>query len=179
MIYSQKAVNTFNYSKKHFANFITLFNLSLGFAALIFVLQKDFLISLILILLAALTDRLDGITARKLNIVSAFGKYLDSFSDLVSFGVAPAILIYYSTLLSLKAIGLLAAFIFLLCGVYRLARYNITEFSGYYAGLPITIAGALLASSYLLKNIFPIYVYLGLFLLLSYLMICKIAIKKR
>src|SRR5690625_2336866 len=84
--------------KSQLANGITLMNLSFGVMAIIFVVNGSEKLALLFILLAALFDRFDGKVARKFNIESASGKELDSLCDLVSFGVAPALLIYHSIL---------------------------------------------------------------------------------
>jgi len=142
-------------------------------------INKDFTFSSILILIAVLTDRLDGFTARKFNITSELGKNLDSLSDLISFGVAPALLVYYSILYKFNTIGLVFTFIYIMCGAFRLARYNVVEFTGFYVGMPITIAGAILTVLFSFRNILPPSLYIIFILILSYLMVSRIAIKKR
>jgi len=129
---------------------------------------------------AALIDRYDGKIARKFNAVSLIGKELDSLADLVSFGVAPAILIWKLSLSSLGIISYVFLLIFPICGAFRLARFNVTDFKNVYTGIPITIAGSLLAWDAIaiqklgmhtgLTSIFTI--------LLSYLMVSSIQIKK-
>jgi CDP-diacylglycerol---serine O-phosphatidyltransferase len=153
-------------------------NLSLGLLAILFTTKGEFNLSCWLIVIAALTDRFDGIVARKLNIVSDIGKYLDSNSDLVSFGIAPAFLLYYSILQEFGIWGILVSFVFIFCGTYRLARYNSLKFDGYYVGLPITIAGAILAISFFVKDYIPAYFFVGITLILSYSMVCTLKIKK-
>lgn len=79
--------------KSQSANALTLLNLSLGSFAILFILRDELKLSLLLIFLAALADRFDGMVARKLNIESELGKQLDSMCDIISFGIAP--LYYY------------------------------------------------------------------------------------
>ena len=79
--------------KNQTANLLTLGNLSLGGFAIITSIRGELNLSVLLIFIAALLDRFDGMTARKLNIESELGEQLDSMSDIISFGVAPAILI--------------------------------------------------------------------------------------
>jgi CDP-diacylglycerol--serine O-phosphatidyltransferase (EC 2.7.8.8) len=126
-------------------------------------------------------DRYDGRVARLLNVSSEIGKELDSLADLVSFGVAPSVLIFSMyKLYELGPLGYLLVLIFPIAGAYRLARYNCTSFDGIFMGIPITIAGtfmalfAFLTMSNPLNELFPV-----LFLIaLSYLMISKLKIKK-
>lgn len=167
-----------NFIKNQAANFLTIINLILGLFAIIYATKEQFLLSLIFIIIATLLDKFDGIVARKLKTESDIGKYLDSNSDLISFGVAPAFLIYYSILNQFNILGMIVAFIFIICGGYRLARYNAIKFDGYYIGIPITVAGALLAVSFLAKNYIPSFVYILISLVLSYLMVCRIRVKK-
>ncbi len=165
--------------RSQLANILTFINLALGLFAILFAIQDKFELSLAFIVIAALTDRFDGLVARKLNIESAIGKYLDSNSDLISFGVAPALFIYLSVLKEYEVLGIIFIFIFVMCGAYRLAKYNAVEFDGYYVGLPITIAGALLAMTYLLADFIPEYLILIFTAFISFLMVCNLKIKKR
>ena len=130
--------------KENAANIITLINLSLGCISIFFTLKGTTDWALIMIFVAALADRLDGMVARKLRIESEIGKQLDSLCDLVSFGVAPATLIYVTSLSALGYTGMFFCIIFIICGGYRLARFNITENHGFFQGLPITAAGCIL-----------------------------------
>lgn len=164
--------------KSQTANIITLFNLTLGGFAIIFATQNQLKLSLLLIFIAALADRFDGMAARKLNIVSDFGKQLDSMCDIISFGVAPAILIYQSVLIQYGAPGALFAIIFIGCGAVRLARFNVSDNKGYFIGLPITAAGCLLTLSYLAVPVVPLYLYMYWILLLSFFMISNFKLKK-
>jgi len=165
--------------RKNLANILTILNLLLGLLAIAFSLVSKLDWAMYLILIAALTDRLDGLVARKLNIVSSFGKYLDSNSDLVSFGVAPALMIYVSLYDSFNIAGFCFFALFVIGGAWRLAKYNATEFDGYYRGIPITIAGAVLAISYLLHSIVPEWTFWVISLILSYAMVSTIKFKKR
>jgi CDP-diacylglycerol--serine O-phosphatidyltransferase len=164
--------------KSQTANILTLFNLTLGGFAILFAARNELHLSLLLIFLAALADRFDGKVARKLNIESEFGKQLDSMCDIISFGVAPALLIYQSVLSVYGAPGAVFAIIFIGCGAVRLAKFNITENSGYFIGLPITAAGCLLTLSFLAIPVIPSYLYMYLILLLSFLMVSTFKLKK-
>ncbi|MDU3724628.1 MAG: CDP-alcohol phosphatidyltransferase family protein, partial [Clostridium celatum] len=138
----------------------------------------------IFILLAALVDRYDGRIARFLNVSSDLGKELDSLADLVSFGVAPAILIFlifdFNTLGPSGLFGYISLLLFPICGAFRLARYNASEFNGVFTGVPITVTGSFLALFALFTvngNISAIIPFL-LILLCSYLMVSTFKLKK-
>lgn len=97
---------------------------------------------------------------------------------MISFGIAPGLLIYFSTLKNYEIFGVIISFSFIIAGAYRLARYNAIEFNGYYVGIPITIAGAILAATVLMIPYIPAIVFVFITLILSYLMVSKHSIKK-
>ena len=103
----------------------------------------------VMILFAAVFDAMDGAVARLTKTASKFGIQLDSLCDAVSFGFAPAILLYAWGLSALGGLGLAGAFFFALCGVFRLARFN-TKADGtksaYTEGITITMAGSTVAA---------------------------------
>ncbi|AKL96253.1 CDP-diacylglycerol--serine O-phosphatidyltransferase [Clostridium aceticum] len=168
--------------KAHIPNMFTFFNLTLGILAIVSIINESYTVSALLILVAAFTDRLDGQLARKLDVESELGKELDSLCDLISFGVAPAVLIWSFHLAKFGIIGILIMVIFAISGAYRLARYNIMEFEGVYMGIPITMCGGILALVTLYSINYPTSVYfIGMMtLFLSYSMISKkIKLKKR
>lgn len=167
-----------DFFKKQGANILTFINMILGLVAIAFSIHGNYELSSIFIIIAALTDRFDGMFARKYNTTSKIGKYLDSNSDLISFGVAPGLLIYLSVLKNYEITGLIISFLFIISGAYRLARYNAVEFTGYYIGLPITIAGAILAAFVLVTSYIPSLSFIFITLLLAYLMVSKHSIKK-
>ncbi|WP_062049968.1 CDP-diacylglycerol--serine O-phosphatidyltransferase [Bacillus sp. JCM 19034] len=164
--------------KSQLANALTLVNLCLGAFAIIFVIQNELRIALLLITIAALCDRLDGAAARKFNAVSSFGKQLDSLSDLVSFGVAPAFLIYQASLYLYGVPGMILTIFFILCGAIRLARFNVTTPSYHFVGLPITAAGCILTLQLLIVPYFPPYFFMFSILILSILMISTFKVRK-
>lgn len=126
-------------------NVCTAANLLLGVMAVAAVVHQEFRVSASFIILAALLDRADGILARRYNATSEFGKEFDSLADLVSFGVAPAALLYTSVMKNWNAAGLVCFALFTLCGAFRLARFNVTGSMPFFKGVPITVAGSLLA----------------------------------
>jgi CDP-diacylglycerol--serine O-phosphatidyltransferase len=134
-------------------NLFTTGNLFCGFWAIISVFQEKFFYAAIAILLASLFDVLDGKVARFSGATSKFGIQYDSLADLVSFGVAPAVLAFSWALRPYGKFGWLAAFIFVACGALRLARFNVQTSSGetkYFKGLPIPVAASMIALTILL-----------------------------
>lgn len=164
--------------KSQLANVITLVNLSFGAFAIIFVLHSNFHTALLFITFAAVFDRLDGYIARKFHIESDLGKQLDSLSDIISFGVAPALLLYQSVLYTFGMTGAMFTILYIACGAIRLARFNIMEAQGYFIGLPITAAGCLMTLSYLFIGYVPAYYFMFITLILSLLMIGTFKIRK-
>jgi CDP-diacylglycerol---serine O-phosphatidyltransferase len=178
MIVTERIDNTIKKVKGQAANVLTILNLSFGSAAILFLLNDKLVTSFILILLAALCDRFDGLVARKLNIASDFGKQLDSLCDLVSFGIAPAFLLYASVLYQFGVPGIVFTIIFVVAGALRLARFNLTESSGVFIGLPITAAGSLIALASMLVSKWPPYLFMVLILALAILMLSNFKLKK-
>ncbi|WP_064092433.1 CDP-diacylglycerol--serine O-phosphatidyltransferase [Rossellomorea aquimaris] len=178
MILSEIVDQTAKKLKSQSANLVTLSNLFLGGFAIISTFHNQLNLSLLLIFIAALADRFDGIIARKFQCESDFGKQLDSMSDIISFGVAPALLLYQAALVHFDVPGILITLFYIACGAYRLARFNITETSHYFIGLPITVAGCFLTLSYLALPYIPGVSFLILTMLFSFLMISPFQIKK-
>lgn len=106
-------------------NLITTAALLSGFYSIIASMNNDFIHAIYAIFLAALLDGLDGRVARAIGAQSAFGEQYDSLSDLLAFGVAPAILMYSWALDGLGRIGLAACFVYTACAAFRLARFNV------------------------------------------------------
>lgn len=121
----------------------------LGFYAILHAFQGDFTRAAMAILMAAILDGLDGRVARLTRTESRFGVEYDSLADLISFGVAPAVLAYTWALKPFGRFGWLAAFLFLACGALRLARFNVqvnSVESSHFVGLPIPAAAGVIAS---------------------------------
>lgn len=136
-------------------NTLTLGGMFCGFYAILSSFKGHFTISAWAILIAVIFDGLDGWVARLTNSTTKFGIQLDSLSDLVAFGVAPAVLIYSWGLQPYGRLGWGAAFLFVICGALRLARYNVqmgTSESKAFVGLPIPAAGIVVASLVLFYN---------------------------
>ncbi len=160
------------------ANMITIGNMAFGGASLMAALNGYYSFSVLFIFIAAFLDRFDGIVARKFNQESELGKQLDSMSDIISFGVAPAILMYELVLVDFGIAGMAFTVIYIATGAFRLARFNIAESTGYFTGLPITAAGTLVTLSYFCLPVIPAVAYMFLFLLCSLLMVSTFTLKK-
>lgn len=132
-------------------NIFTLGNAFFGFCSIVSTAQGDLIAGAYFILIGALMDGLDGRIARFAGVTSALGMQLDSLCDGISFCLAPAFLVYSWQLHNLGLLGLVDASLFLLMGLLRLARFNIThdEQTVYFLGLPTTIAGCFLATLFL------------------------------
>ena len=136
-------------------NLFTSGNLFCGFFAIVAILEGSFVYASIAILVAALFDVLDGKIARLSRSSSRFGIEYDSLADLVSFGLAPALLAFSWALKPYGRFGWLAAFLFLACGSLRLARFNVqvaTVESKFFRGLPIPAAACMIALTFLLNH---------------------------
>ena len=133
---------------------LTTFGMFAGFYSIISSINGDFTIAAISIMIAMMWDTLDGRVARLTNTQSAFGAEYDSLADLVSFGLAPALLVYEWSLYELGRFGWLAAFVYLACAALRLARFN-TQVGiadkRYFQGLPSPAAAGVIASMIWLK----------------------------
>lgn len=130
-------------------NILTSMNLVLGFLAILATVDGRFERAAWAILLASIFDMLDGRVARLTNTTSRFGVEFDSLCDLVSFGISPALMIYYGSLKPFGRVGIVVAVIFALCGALRLARFNVMAEvlpKSYFQGLPIPMASITLCT---------------------------------
>ncbi|MEX1029782.1 MAG: CDP-diacylglycerol--serine O-phosphatidyltransferase [Paenibacillaceae bacterium] len=157
-------------------NIFTIANLFLGIVSIIFVFNNESEIAAMLVIVAMLTDGLDGRVARALNVTSEFGKELDSLSDVISFGVAPAFIVYSVAFQDFNSpAAWIATAIFPICGALRLARFNvISGVPGYFIGLPIPAAGGVLATMALFYKELSTPMLLIAELILSFLMVSNI-----
>ena len=139
--------------KKSIAHIITLTSLIIGIIAIIESFYLNFSTTACLIFICCFLDGLDGTIARWLKINSEFGKQLDSFSDMIAFGIAPAMLMY--NFINHEFNNQILAYISLaipICATIRLANYNISEFPNMFSGLT-TPVGAIFFSSIPLINL--------------------------
>jgi len=161
---------------KALPSLFTIGNLFLGIVSIILVFNGKADFAAIMVIVAMLLDGLDGRVARALNVQSEFGKELDSLSDVISFGVAPAFVVYAVAFQDFNtAAAWTATAIFPICGALRLARFNVVAGTpGYFIGLPIPAAGGVLATMALFNNELSAPVLLIGELLLSFLMVSNI-----
>lgn len=157
------------------ADYVTLLNLVCGSVSIYLAFKGFIYYAAVFIIIGAIFDKLDGIVARKLNQVSDLGAELDSFSDIVTFGLAPAALIsnFYN-------IEWLTYIVILLpiCGALRLARFNINRklSPNYFIGVPITVNGVIFPLLIVLKTNYIIISLLVV--IMAFLMISNIKIRK-
>ena len=166
-------------------NMLTLIGVCIGLTSIRFALDEKFEFAIIAIIFAALIDGLDGIIARLINGTSKVGKELDSLTDMISFGVAPAFILYFWKLNTLGRFGWLLCLIYVICVALRLARFNVNSNQdpswrdNFFEGVP-SPAGAILVLTPLIVSlsgfniielnfdvIVPIFFILTSFLLIS------------
>ncbi len=155
-------------------NIVTGINMFFGFLSIVMALKGDFEKAGIFILLAIISDGADGKIARILNGFSDFGKEFDSFSDAISFGIAPSILIYsiLKNANAMKELIIPVSFLFLLCAILRLVKFNITTIPSKekadFIGMPTpTAAGIIAAYVVFMYKVFGEIRYINIFLSLS------------
>ncbi len=133
-------------------NLVTTGNIFFGFFAIIQSIKGNFQMAAYAIVAAAIFDLMDGRLARLTRSTSKFGAEHDSLCDLVSFGLAPAVLLFMWALEPFGRLGWIACFIYATCGALRLARFNVQATvieKAYFQGLPIPMAAGIVASSVL------------------------------
>jgi CDP-diacylglycerol---serine O-phosphatidyltransferase len=133
-------------------NLFTTANLFSGFFGIISAINGKFEVAAVAILASCVFDILDGKVARLTRATSRFGVEYDSLADLVSFGVAPGLLMYLWALKPYGRVGWLAAFVFMACGALRLARFNVqveVVSKKFFVGLPIPGAAGMIATTVL------------------------------
>ncbi len=130
-------------------NGLTLCGMLFGFYSILASFKGNYVHAGWAIIIASVFDGLDGWVARMTHSTTKFGIELDSLSDLIAFGVAPAVMVYSWSLKSYGRIGWAVSFLFVACGALRLARFNVQMGSAekkYFTGLPIPAAAGVLAS---------------------------------
>ena len=132
-------------------NILTLGGVCLGISSIKFSIDGNYSLAVILILFAAILDALDGRIARLIKGTSEFGKELDSLTDFVSFGIAPAFILYFWDLSNYGKLGWAITLIYSVCCVLRLARFNLTEVdenqswkNNFFEGVPSPAGGILI-----------------------------------
>ncbi|MES0489905.1 MAG: CDP-alcohol phosphatidyltransferase family protein [Leptospirales bacterium] len=185
-------------NKSWIPNSLSLGNLALGVISILWAMNavygqdydnsRLFFISGLLILVAAIFDGFDGTVARWLNVETQMGEQLDSLADLVTFGLAPAILIYAMFLNSIKfdigsfslPLGAIITVIYPLSAAFRLARFNVEHDGDSFLGLPSPIAGTFIAIMAVINRIYMVNatVAIAIFLGLAFLMSSNIKYSK-
>ncbi|MCM0604654.1 MAG: CDP-diacylglycerol--serine O-phosphatidyltransferase [Xanthomonadaceae bacterium] len=130
-------------------NLVTTANMFCGFYSVVLATQGRFKEAAFSVLVAGIFDALDGRIARLARATSSFGVEYDSLSDIISFGFAPAFLVYQWSTEPLGRIGLIASFLYLACAALRLARFNVNSATlnkAYFQGMPSPIAAGFLVS---------------------------------
>ncbi len=161
-------------------NMLTASNLLFGVCSILSTYHGNLKAAAIFILVALVADGLDGRAARFFGVSSEMGKEMDSLCDLVSFGVAPGFLAYVFCLHAFSWFGWIVAICFAICGMWRLARFNVnvSVVHGYFMGLAIPAGGCFVATSTLLLQgigfdpsrlswIYPVVMLLVAFLMVS------------
>lgn len=153
-----------------------------GFVSTVLAWKGDYYLACMLLILGSIFDSVDGRVARLTGTQSLFGEQFDSLSDLVTFGIAPAFIIFNKFLAPFHRLGIIVAFIYVLCGALRLARFNanISKVSAnFFQGLPIPAAALSVIGFTLFSIEFPQFHFWGqaaipYILFFSFLMISNI-----
>jgi len=140
-----------NKSRYILPSVLTLIGVCLGISSIKFAMDGNFSFAVLFLVVAAILDGLDGRVARLIKGTSDFGKELDSLTDFVSFGIAPAFIIYFWELSKFGKIGWLIVLFFSVCCVLRLARFNLTRYekkdewkNNFFQGIPSPAGGCLI-----------------------------------
>lgn len=169
-------------SRGFFPGIFTMGNVVCGFFALLSVLEGNVIAACWLILLAGVLDVLDGKVARLSGANSQFGVELDSLADFLSFGVAPGIIVYSLTLMSIGKLSWIVPVIYIMAAAYRLARYNLmadSEEKKDFLGLPVPGAALGLVSFTIFSfavwgEVIHLDLFVGMTLILAFLMVSQV-----
>ncbi|MFA6889237.1 MAG: CDP-diacylglycerol--serine O-phosphatidyltransferase [Candidatus Woesearchaeota archaeon] len=164
-----------------FADLFTIGNLLSGVLSIFFAVKGNLSVAAILLCISVFCDGIDGKIARmnkQTEIQKLFGKELDSLADVVSFGVAPAVFGFVWGLQQWWQILILLFFV--VAGMLRLARFNVTENKGSYEGIPITVNGILFPVLFAINYFFPfnIYYLACVYLVMAFAMLSTYTVKK-
>ncbi len=157
---------------------LTLMNAACGVISIFFAISGNFFLSVVFMLSAVVFDGIDGKFARHLKQVSVLGKELDSLCDIVSFGVAPAVLAFETTKLLYSGAqfgAMIIVYVLFVCaGAFRLARFNVKNLD-YFEGMPITMNGIIVPLLYIggLEEIYPVALLVSAILMVSTLRVKK------
>lgn len=157
---------------------ITFGNLLCGLAAIMLATEDHFLLAPAAIFLAGVLDVIDGVLARRLSGSDAFGEALDSLADIISFGIAPALLVYQGFLHPWPILGWIVAGGYVVCGAWRLARFAASKPGPFFKGLPITMAGMSVAAFLFYPHFWTPHAVMAITLGLAVLMISHLRFPK-
>ncbi len=163
-------------NKKTFIpSLFTAFNIFCGYLAILKIIEGNYITACWLVFLAAIFDSLDGRLARMMNTASNFGVEFDSIADVISFGVAPSILLYNIYFNKMGILGVIISFSPLIFGGIRLARFNI-QLVGFeksnFSGLPIPVAAISFISFAIFNNYFWDEIHLTRFIIPQLTVVC-------
>jgi len=156
--------------KKQLPTFLTMINAILGFFAIILIFKEQYNLASLLVISAFIFDILDGMLARKFQVTSDFGAELDSLADTVSFVIVPALLIYF-VFFETQRYGFVAAIIAVICGISRLAKFNVTRNSKSFIGMPTPMFAMIIVAMVFLDLHIKEQFALIFFFIMSYLMV--------
>ena len=168
-------------------NIMTLIGVCIGLTSIKFAFDGKFELAVVAVIIAGIIDGLDGRIARLIKGTSKVGKELDSLTDVISFGVAPAFIMYFWSLSNIGRLGWLISLIYVICVALRLARFNVSSESepswkdNFFEGIP-SPAGGILVLMPLIYNLSEIKFFIPnynlivptLFVIISILLISKI-----
>ena len=168
-------------------NIMTLIGVCIGLTSIKFAFDGKFELSIIAVIIAAIIDGLDGRIARLIKGTSKVGKELDSLTDVISFGVAPAFIMYFWTLSEIGRVGWLVSLIYVVCVALRLARFNVSSNGesswkdNFFEGIPSPAGGILVLMPLILSisefkflNINNQFIVPIMFIIISILLISKV-----
>lgn len=164
------------------ADLVSIANASSGFLSIVMLSMDNFILAAKFMLLAVIFDAMDGLVARKLNREDehGFGKNIDSLSDIISFGVAPGMLLYLTSInIGISYLSIIIALLIVICGILRLSRFMVitNQDDDKFIGLPIPTT-ALVIGSYYLSGLFNSNLALIFMTIISLLMISTIKYPK-
>ena len=161
--------------RKMLPNAFTVGNLILGMTAVLLCLNGNDDWAAILVMAGMAVDGIDGRLARALGVESDFGMQLDSLADIVTFGAAPAAIMYEAQLHALGLFGAAVAVLFVVAGAVRLARFHILRgHERHFVGLPITAAGGIMAAFTLYRELLPAVWLPVVSLVVTFLMVSRV-----
>lgn len=180
---------------KAIPNTCTLLNAVCGLLAMMLSLlyqnMETVKIACIFIVVGGFFDSIDGRLARKLNVVTPMGKELDSFADLISFGITPmcVFLVLHSVGNNhpVSLIEIIISAFYICCAMFRLARYNVSDHSDYFLGLPTTASGMFMSlyiiissncSEFWTKHLSYSYISYGIIILLGVAMVSNVKVNR-